>query len=125
MPRTKDAKPAEIVKCPYCEHKGSARGLYSHIRLAHPGMEKSVTVRRVNPHSINKAAKVGSIPTKGKKVSNDVTMQDVGLALLVGTIFKLIENYFAQDNAKKEMLKKFQREGHKLNRKNPSEGFAY
>jgi hypothetical protein len=39
--------PAKRVKCPYCEHKGSARGLFSHIRLMHPKLlEKSRELTR-------------------------------------------------------------------------------
>jgi len=29
-------RPAPIVKCPYCEWRGSARGIFTHVRLGHP-----------------------------------------------------------------------------------------
>lgn len=29
-------KPAQVVTCPHCSWEGSARGLFSHSRLAHP-----------------------------------------------------------------------------------------
>lgn len=32
----KERAPAQIVACPHCEWKGSARGLFAHARLAHP-----------------------------------------------------------------------------------------
>lgn len=31
-------KPAPIVKCPHCNWKGSARGLFTHVRMAHPAI---------------------------------------------------------------------------------------
>jgi hypothetical protein len=35
-----ERKPAVTVKCKYCEWKGSSRGLFTHVRLAHPGISK-------------------------------------------------------------------------------------
>lgn len=69
MPKT-ERLPAPIVKCPHCNHKGSSRGLFTHIRLAHPNIEsrppKSV---KTHPYAI-KESSIGSIdvkPIKRKK----------------------------------------------------------
>lgn len=32
----KERAPAQIVSCPHCDWKGSARGLYTHCRMGHP-----------------------------------------------------------------------------------------
>jgi hypothetical protein len=32
----KDRLPAQVVSCPHCDWKGSARGLYTHCRMGHP-----------------------------------------------------------------------------------------
>ena len=32
----KERAPAQIVSCPHCSWKGSARGLYTHCRMGHP-----------------------------------------------------------------------------------------
>lgn len=90
MPRTKEAKPAAIVKCPFCEHTGSARGLYSHVRLMHPGKEKSISTRSklVNPHAIGNT-------NKGK--SNGLSLDEFGnlvvTTALVGLIAHIVEEF--------------------------------
>ena len=58
-------RPAEIVKCPYCTWKGSARGLHSHCRLLHGKNIKDAKEIKVNPYAINKE----SIKTIKKKSS--------------------------------------------------------
>ncbi len=48
-------KATTIVKCPYCDHTGSSRGLFTHVRLSHPGIEekpKTSTKITVHPYDI-------------------------------------------------------------------------
>lgn len=114
MPRTADAKPAQIVKCPHCDWKGSARGLFGHVKLSHPGKEGAIkhASKRVNPYAVSK----NSSKTIGKasnKPNNALSAQDFGIVLLVGTIVKLIEQYFANEKNKELFKKQFQREAQK------------
>lgn len=81
-PRT----PAPIVKCPHCNHTGSSRGLFTHMRLAHPGIEakppKSVTA---HPYAVQQSS-VGNVSTKAvkrKKKSASISgVNDVEQALI-------------------------------------------
>lgn len=45
-------KPAPIVQCPHCNWKGSARGLFTHVRLGHPnkGYAKPPVSKQVSVH---------------------------------------------------------------------------
>jgi hypothetical protein len=120
MPRTADAKPAQIVKCPHCDWKGSARGLFGHVKLSHPGNEGAIkhSTKRVNPYAVSlKPSK--TIGKASNKPLEQVSMQNLGIALLVGTILKLIEQYYktqeAQKKAREEFIAKFQREAQKPN----------
>jgi hypothetical protein len=48
-PKTRRA--TAVVKCPHCNHTGSARGLFTHVRLAHPGInEKPKTSTKITAH---------------------------------------------------------------------------
>lgn len=76
----KNRKPAPIVKCPYCTHKGSARGLFAHIRLAHPNegyvkppVSKKVTVS-VHPYACS--GDVPSFKSGGILSVSDLTKQE-------------------------------------------------
>ena len=55
-------KPAQIVKCPHCSWTGSARGLFTHSRLAHPSLPTPKTKGRPvyatsNPNAIGSVTK--------------------------------------------------------------------
>ena len=118
MPRTADAKPAQIVKCPHCDWKGSARGLFGHVKLSHPGNEGAIrhSTKRVNPYAISKNTSK-TIGKASNKPVQPISMENIGIALLVGTILKLIEQYYksqeAQKKAREEFIMKFQREAQK------------
>ena len=47
--------PAKVTKCPHCNWTGSARGLFSHVRLAHGGKEHALNIRAENPYVIEKS----------------------------------------------------------------------
>lgn len=52
----KTRKPTATVKCPHCSHTGSARGLFTHVRLAHPSIiEKPKTATKIvaHPYDVN------------------------------------------------------------------------
>lgn len=46
---------AKVTKCPHCKWTGSARGIFSHVRLAHSGKEHSLNIRKENPYVIEKS----------------------------------------------------------------------
>lgn len=46
MPTKTALYPAPIVKCPHCKWQGSARGLFTHVRLAHPGISEKPMFQR-------------------------------------------------------------------------------
>ena len=47
--------PAKVTKCPHCKWTGSARGLFSHVRLTHGGKEHALNIRKENPYVIEKS----------------------------------------------------------------------
>lgn len=90
MSKTK-RKPAPQVKCPYCDHVGSSRGLFSHVRLAHQGktIEKSDEWRQ-HPYSVNKAANNKIQNSLGKRprkpIKHTTYGEAIGSALLIAGI---------------------------------------
>ena len=110
MPKTKVPKPAQIVKCPYCEHTGSARGLFTHTRLAHPH-SPLIKTKAANPYSITPSSPslfhrnekymnfdgkgVGTIKKKQRHrgISENEQLEAVGWTILVGTIIKLVQDW--------------------------------
>jgi hypothetical protein len=117
------AAPATQVKCPHCDWKGSARGLFGHVRFVHPGKENSVKTNlraQRNPYSLERGPALSGIQNQRKasnKPVNDISLETVGIALLVGTVLKLIEQYYRtreqQKKAREEFMRKFQREAQK------------
>ena len=95
-PSNSDRKPAEKVKCPYCEHVGSARGLFSHVRLAHQG--KSVNTRKEwlkNPYSVEKQA-----PKKRERLEHRIgakyaknSQEELFVDIIVKVANNLLEEY--------------------------------
>lgn len=102
-----ERKPAQIVKCPNCEWKGSARGLFSHARLMHN--KKIVDAREValNPYSIKQTTdrrkSIGSV-NNVPALSVEQTLLVIGGALFLKWITNQInENTFrAECNKLKE-----------------------
>ena len=86
MPKTKVPKPAQIVKCPYCDPTGSARGLFTHTRLAHPN-SPLIETKAANPYSINKSySSVGTNRTLIKKKKKVNSNPDWGTTLTIAIL---------------------------------------
>ena len=85
-----DRAPAKIAKCPHCEWTGSARGLFSHVRLAHGGKEHSLNIRKENPYLINKSKPkvLGSVIRK-TPISDKEWLEE----FVMKCILKVIEAY--------------------------------
>jgi uncharacterized protein YllA (UPF0747 family) len=89
-------KSATIVKCPHCSHTGSARGLFTHVRLAHPGITtKPKTSTRIvaHPYDVKGLGRHTETLNLIKKKSPPV---DPWINILTGVIEKLIKQEFAK-----------------------------
>ena len=114
------AAPATQVKCPHCEWKGSARGLFGHVRFSHPGRENSVKTNlraQRNPYSLDHKSSISGIQKSKKPIQTNLGIEEVGVAFLVITALKLIDEYFktqeARKKAREEFVRQFQSRGHK------------
>jgi len=84
-------KPAPIVKCEYCNWKGSARGLFTHVRLSHPGITAKPPIATLHhPLDVDKKTSIGNVKRKRKRYQSElekdvdeVAMLALGLALVV------------------------------------------
>ena len=89
-------KSATIVKCPHCSRTMSARGLFTHVRLSHPGItQKPKTSTRIVAHPYDVKGLGRHIDTINviKKKSPQV---DPWVSILSGVISKLIAIEFAK-----------------------------
>jgi hypothetical protein len=114
------AAPATQVKCPHCDWKGSARGLFGHVRFVHPGKENSVKTNlraQRNPYSTERPPTLAGIGKTSNKAAKPLSGEEVGIVLIVGLVVKLIEQYYRtreqQKRAREEFIRKFQREAQK------------
>ena len=102
-----ERKPAQIVKCPDCEWKGSARGLFSHARLMHNKRIVDAREVAVNPYSIkqptNRRKSIGSVKNE-MPMTAEQTLLVIGTALVLKWLSnKINENTFrAECNKLKE-----------------------
>lgn len=92
-------KSATIVKCPHCPRTMSARGLYAHVRLSHPGIiakPKISTRIIVNPYDVKGIGRhIDTINIiKAKKRKEPII--DPWIAILTGVIVKVVEQQFAK-----------------------------
>jgi hypothetical protein len=98
-----ERKAAPIVKCKYCDWKGSARGLFAHVRLGHPGIKEKPPVMS-HPLDINKpSSSIGSLPikkNKGRK-SHNISLEDMAIAAFV---IWLLKKGMEQNNKQKQTL---------------------
>jgi len=88
-------KSAPIVKCPHCSHTGSARGLFTHVRLAHPSIaEKPKTSTRITAHPYDIKG-LGHIKDKIHRIEQKPLKQgeyDWLVTIAIGVIQKLMES---------------------------------
>jgi hypothetical protein len=92
----KPRKSATIVKCPHCPRTLSARGLFTHVRLSHPGItQKPKTSTRIVAHPYDVKGLGRHIDTINviKKKSPQV---DPWVTMLTAVIEKLIAHEFAK-----------------------------
>ena len=103
MAYPKERLPAKQSKCPHCNWIGSSRGLFSHVRLTHPGMEDSLKIRSENPYVI-KNNTVGSVKKKrnrfdtGESAIPKFNLDDAKTVLFMTAFVKLLNEYVAMDD---------------------------
>ena len=89
-----ERKAAPIVKCEHCNWKGSARGIFTHVRLSHPGIiEKPPIAVLQHPLDVNtKQTIIGNVKRKRVRYNgieqdiNDIAMIGLALALVIKVI---------------------------------------
>lgn len=117
-----DRKPAPVVKCKHCDWRGSARGLFTHVRLGHPGIKDKPPVM-THPYDVNTKINdsIGRIPKKKVKPFKvpNITLEDVTIAALV--IFLIRAGIKANDKKKAELLSRAQKLNIKPQRINEKE----
>jgi hypothetical protein len=79
---------AKVTKCPHCNWTGSARGLFSHVRLAHSGKEHSLNIRKENPYLLEKSKPKALGALLKRKEEKDELESLIGLIVV-----KFIEEY--------------------------------
>lgn len=81
----KTRKATAVVKCPHCNHTGSARGLFTHVRLAHPGINekpKTSTTIKAHPYDIKGLGHVkDKIHRLDKNKQEDMAIEFIAKAL--------------------------------------------
>jgi hypothetical protein len=88
--------PAQVVKCPHCNHIGSSRGLFTHIRLAHPGIsDKPPISKRQHPYALGGVIdKVHRVDKKKSIKHKEESIETVLATVVIGAVIKAIDEYF-------------------------------
>jgi len=98
-------KSAAIVKCPYCAHTGSSRGLYQHIRLSHNDISaKPPTTTKINAHPYDikgiaqAKSQINSIGSSSKNnpfksMSTDEAIALLVIPLAIGIFAEIVKHY--------------------------------
>ena len=88
-------KAAPIVKCPHCSHTGSARGLFTHVRLAHPSIaEKPKTSTTITAHPYDVKG-LGHVKDRIHRIEQKTLKggeYDWLVTLAIGVIEKIMES---------------------------------
>ena len=95
----KPRKSANIVKCPHCPRTMSSRGLFTHVRLAHPGITaKPKTSTRIvaHPYDIKGLARHSETLKAIKGKPRKEPYVDPWMSLLTKVLEKLIAQQFAK-----------------------------
>lgn len=97
-------KPAQIVQCPYCTHKGSARGLFTHVRLAHPskGYIKPPISEKVSVHPYACNGDIPSFDSGGKISFDNLTKHEKDLFdMVIKSVMEKVSHRSKPFNAEK------------------------
>lgn len=82
-------KPAPIVSCQHCKWKGSARGLFTHVRLSHPGItSKPPTAVLKHPLDVNNST-IGTLPIRKKKRSKGSNNDEISILGTLGIVLAI------------------------------------
>jgi len=83
--------PAKLTKCPHCKWTGSARGLFSHVRLTHGGKEHALNIRKENPYLLEKSKPkvLGGVISKKHRIDEKNELE----AFIGLIVIKFIEEY--------------------------------
>ena len=83
--------PAKVAKCPHCNWTGSARGLFSHVRLTHGGKEHSLNIRKENPYLIEKSKPkvLGGIISKKHRLEEKNELE----VFITSIVLKVMQEY--------------------------------
>jgi len=83
--------PAKVTKCPHCKWTGSARGLFSHVRLTHGGKEHSLNIRKENPYVVEKSKPkvLGGVISKTHRIDEKKELE----AFIGLIVIKVMEEY--------------------------------
>lgn len=92
-----ERKPAVTVKCKYCNWTGSSRGLFTHVRLGHPGISKkpeSTQRHEYHPLSVENRIneRVGAF--KHKYVKPKETTEEIIIRMVATAIKQALENQY-------------------------------
>jgi hypothetical protein len=93
----KERAPAQIVSCPHCDWKGSARGLYTHCRMGHPNKSLPETKGTRVMYTIHPQAEKGKEVPKKRLKSKKERMWEYEERFL-----KLVEMYLYSQMPKEE-----------------------
>jgi len=92
----KPRKAATIVKCPHCTRTLSARGLFTHVRLSHPGITaKPKTSTRIVAHPYDVKGLGRHIDTINV-IKKKSPQEDPWITLLCGVIEIVLDKQFAK-----------------------------
>ena len=95
-----ERKPAVTVKCKYCNWTGSSRGLFTHVRLGHPGITRkpeSTKKHEYHPLDVNLRNKQTVLPYMDGKYSKSKPKETTE-SVLLNICLKALTMYFEQQN---------------------------
>jgi hypothetical protein len=95
-----ERKPAVTVKCKYCNWTGSSRGLFTHVRLGHPGISKkpeSTQRHEYHPLSVENAVnnannRISALKRKYEKPKE--TTEEIIIRMVATAIKQALENQY-------------------------------
>jgi len=99
-------KPAPIVRCQHCNWKGSARGLFTHVRLSHPAIsEKPPIAVLKHPLDIDTKTSIGNSKPKRKHYTstlNDTSETITLLAISLSLVMKVLDYLPVRETLQRE-----------------------